>query len=140
MVFFLECIGDVGMSAHRYQSNPATTRQTHRWQISANQASLESAHRVCCWSWIQRRCCVCTTGLKSPELRCSDNFFLLPTSCSPLLPSRHRINEFSDQMKDRRGASLTPKQTLLKSHAAAAEVSTFLRRSTSSAHRRFTNT
>lgn len=69
-----------------------------------------------------RRCCVCTAGLKPPELRCSNNFnlhfsiFFSPPSCSSLLCSRHRINRanFSGQTKDRRRASLTPKQTSLK--------------------------
>lgn len=124
-------------------------------QIKANQASLESARQVGRVGSAlldsnevpTRRCCVCTAGLKPPELRCSHNFnphfffFLLATPCSPLLCSRHRINRanFSGQTKDRRRASLTPKQTSLKSQAAA-EVFTLLRWSPSSAHRRFTNT
>lgn len=46
---------------------------------------------------LSRRCCVCTAGLKPPELRCSNNFNPrssppLPALCSPLLRPRQRIN------------------------------------------------
>lgn len=152
---FLRCVGDVSMSAHRYQSNP--TRQTHeedggglaliRPVLSQHARYVYSAVRdsneVPAW-----RCCVCTTGLKPPELRCSNNFnahffspsFSPPSALPLLLRSRHWISRGQLLWPNEGSArSLVNSQTNIAKNAAA-EVFTFLRRSPSSAHRRFTNT
>lgn len=108
------------MTAHRYQSNPATTR--HTWEDGGGLALIRSvlsqhAGSVCSTvldsnevpTW---RCCVCVHHwVKATRTKMLEQLLTPPPhppalpshSCSPLLGSSHWINcaNFFGQTKDR---------------------------------------